>query len=166
MMRIPLHRKDGSVVAHALVDDEDAHLAARPWHVTDKGYVACSPRVGEPDLSRRLHRIVMNMGKDDDREVDHVNGDRLDCRRSNLRHATRAMNGQNVASHTGSTSPLRGVSWNAEKGRWRATGFVAGRQHHLGYFTDEEKAGAVAAAWRLANMPFTNEDRKSRTEDA
>ncbi len=42
-----------------------------------------------------------------------------------------------------------GVSWDAGKGKYRASGTIDGRLHHLGYFDDVLDAGVAASDFRL-----------------
>lgn len=101
-----------------------------------------------------MHRLLMGLAKGDPRTVDHINRDRLDNRRSNLRVVLSHENYQNVASRPGSTSAFRGVSWDKAKGKWRADVTLNGKNHYLGAFAVEELAAEVAASFRLAHMPF------------
>lgn len=85
-------------------------------------------------------------------EVDHINGDGLDNRRSNLRAATHALNLANQRPQQGRSSRFKGVSWNKQRRGWEAYIRVAGRQIHLGLFSDEGDAAlaydkAAIAAW-------------------
>jgi hypothetical protein len=161
---IPLPNKEGEIVAYATVDDEDAELADLRWYRGTKSYVmryltdmrydrlhwAVLRRVaGDPDLCFSRSGI----------QGDHINGDRLDCRRSNLRLVTPAQNGQNRKPRAGSLSGLRGVSWCKRNQKWAGRGFVAGKGYHLGYFEDKQEAAQVVQAWRLEHFPFTNEER-------
>lgn len=168
MIRIPLRSREGIVIDYALVDDEERDLADLVWWRNDQGYVLHDrPTNAAGKRERwRLHRVVMGLGpgRDDPRRVDHENGNRADCRRANLRIATPGQNAQNVASHSDGTSQYRGVSWNPRRKQWQAKACVAGKQKHIGWFRPEgeDEAGRTVAAWRLANMPYTNEDRKVR----
>lgn len=142
---IPLHAADGTVRGHALVDAEDAHLGEHSWSLTTEGYARRTPRVDGRKTCVYLHRLIA--GAQTGQDVDHVNRDRLDCRRSNLRLCTRAQNLQNVAGR-GGTSRHRGVSWHAKAERWRADVKVGGKQHYLGLFDSEESAAEAAIAAR------------------
>lgn len=85
--------------------------------------------------------------------IDHINGIRSDNRFVNLREATTTQNAQNSRSVRGK-SIWRGVCWETRKKRWRAMIRVNGKQRHLGYFEDEEKAAeAYQSAQRLFH-PF------------
>ena len=157
MIEIPL-RRARVVVAHALIDDIDAdRIAGRTWRITSYGYAITSI-----DQSRNvlMHRMILDAPAG--LVTDHVNGDKLDNRRENLRLVHQAQNNQNLPPHRTGTSPYRGVSWRTAKGRWAAQACVNNRQHHLGYFDDELEAARVAAEFRAAHMPFANPARDVR----
>ena len=78
--------------------------------------------------------------------VDHINGDRLDNRRSNLRTATPSQNNANSRDRP-RKSGFRGVYPHRPTGRWIAQVSVAGRPQHLGIFDDPRDA---ARAYDLA----------------
>lgn len=87
----------------------------------------------------RLREVENMTGMD----VDHVNGDTLDCRRVNLRLATRSQNAANRHREIRSFSRFRGVSPNHRGGKWRATITHQGRRMLLGSFDTEEAAAAA-----------------------
>jgi hypothetical protein len=158
---IPLRNRRGESVAHALIDVADAELAGFRWYL-DRGNVS---RSGKPYARRRdpdrpgsiyLHRMVLGLSADDPRKGDHINGDTLDCRRSNLRIVTTAQNAQNQGSRRGS-STYRGVTWDKARQKWMATGFLDGRHKTIGRFDTEEEAASASAAWRAEHMPFSSD---------
>lgn len=75
--------------------------------------------------------------------IDHANGNGADNRAKNLRDATPLQNLANTKLPRANTSGLKGVSWRASKGRWRATIREHGRHRHLGYFDDPLEAAAA-----------------------
>lgn len=79
----------------ALIDDEDVgRIPLTGWHRHPQGYA--SHRWQRPDGTHThilLHRLVMQAVKG--QELDHINHDKLDCRKANLRFVTRAQNNQN-----------------------------------------------------------------------
>lgn len=75
--------------------------------------------------------------------VDHINGDTLNNKRSNLRICTAAQNQMNRKAH-GVASKYRGVTWGPRQKKWRAAIQKDRKQHHIGYFMIEEDA---ARAW-------------------
>jgi hypothetical protein len=98
----------------ATVSEEDAPLLSKfTWYQTDKGYAATSIS-GATVL---MHRFVMD-AKGRNNIVDHINGDRLDNRRENLRIVSHSVNNQ-------SRSPIKkfpfiGVYFNKERRKYYA----------------------------------------------
>lgn len=117
---------------YAKVDDDDFEpLSKINWYYAKVGY-ACNRRVGY------MHRIVTKAPKGV--FVDHINGDKLDNRRSNLRFCNRSQNAANSIKAWGNTSKYRGVAWKKDKKKWKAYITYSGKQIHIGYFDDEELA--------------------------
>lgn len=109
------------------------------WCVND-GY-AVNAKYG------RLHRYLL--GAKVGEMVDHINGDKLDNRRANLRIATNSQNQANRRANRG-TSKFKGVCRQrrpTSKDVWVARIVVEGRQMHLGSFDAEiDAARAYDAA--------------------
>lgn len=136
MKEIPLTR--GYV---ALVDDEDFEwLSQWKWCVhfggTKYGKPYAMRRSG--DHTMRIHRLVMGCTKGDGRHIDHINGNSLDNRRSNLRDCTPSQNGENAHANRKGSSRFKGVS--QDRGRWRARIRVKRKLYSLGHFDTEEEA--------------------------
>lgn len=158
---VPLYAVNGSIKGYTLIDAADAEWAVQwRWSLWPDGYAFRCRRVEETDGGKAryvvtfLHRELMGLVRGDDLEVDHINRDRLDNRRSNLRVVTKQGNRQNMPSHNGSSSRFRGVHWAALQQKWRARIRVNGKNMHLGLFDNEDEAGAAARAARLQYMPF------------
>jgi hypothetical protein len=154
--KIPVYSK-GEVAAYALVDTVD-WLWARQyrWHLSE-GYAARSRRQGGPKgkpIRIFMHREVLGLKHGYKGKIaDHINGVRLDNRRTNLRVVTMLENGQNKPSFKGSTSKYRGVSWWTPYSKWRVQVMVAGHRTFLGAFEDEDEAGRVAAEFYAKHVP-------------
>jgi hypothetical protein len=86
-------------------------------------------------------------------ECDHINGNGLDNRRSNLRLITHRQNGQNM--HILKTSQYPGVYWDKGCRKWRTGLQVNSRLIHLGYFDNEYKA---YLAYRKAVKELTGQE--------
>jgi hypothetical protein len=79
----------------ALVDDQDFYaVSLLRWHLMKIGYASNNQRVGKGHQRIYMHRFILNPAKW--LEVDHLNGNRLDNRRSNLRVCTRRENARNT----------------------------------------------------------------------
>lgn len=151
--RMPLRGSDRrTVVAWALVSTEDyGVLSAFRWYRSSEGYA----RRSEGGRKVYMHRELLGLQPGDGLFGDHINGDRLDNRRENLRVVTRAQQQQNVPGQRGKSSEHRGVHWRKDIGRWNVQVRVNGTVHNLGVFDDEAEAAHVAAAFRERHMPFS-----------
>ncbi len=144
MKKIPLTRGK-----FALVDDCDFDdLSKHKWFCTRVGYAARNSRLSD-DCGRGkllyMHRILLGAQKG--QEVDHVNFDKLDNRRCNIRLASSRQNKCNRPIRPNNTSGFKGVSWAKRERRWIA--FVhdeAGRHKVVGYFLDKDAACAARCA--------------------
>jgi hypothetical protein len=147
----------------ALVDADVYEWAQRwQWKLSDWGYVI---RAGN---NRSLHRMVLGLEPGDKRQGDHKNGNKLDCRRSNLRIVTYAQNRQNERARRtyGGKPPAskhRGVFRRSEaymakraNGKpWYVKHKFEGKEHLGGHYATEEEANQVAIEWRKQHMPFS-----------
>ena len=88
------------------------------------------------------HRVAWKhyYEQDPQGEVDHINGNRLDNRIANLRVVTSLENKRNARRPNHNTSGCVGVSFRADKSRWRAFITLDNRSVHLGYFNDKDAA--------------------------
>ncbi len=100
-----------------------------------------------------MHRFLLNAPSGV--EVDHINGDKLDNRRANLRLATATENKWNFRLHRTNTSGYRGVHWHKASSLWHAEMYVCGRKTSLGYFRSAvDAARAYDAGVKKHRGPF------------
>ncbi len=115
-MRWPLINRAGEVVAFTQIDEEDLpRLGTKPWSIHSKGYATQLRGSGKKATRFLLHRLLV--GLTDSRVVDHINGDKLDNRRTNLRVCTSQQNNFNSSKPRGDNSHL-GV--HRSRNNWRA----------------------------------------------
>lgn len=121
MVKIALRNSPHS----AVVDACDEGASRDSWRLNRGGYVVRSARLGDARKTQLLHRVIMRAPGG--RIVDHVNGDRLDCRRSNLRFATQRENSRNAHStRNQKRGQFKGIYWDKSCQKWRAE--IAGGQ--------------------------------------
>ena len=72
--------------------------------------------------------------------VDHIDGNKLNNRRSNLRLVTRSQNQANRRHNRTSRSRYKGVTWHKRRKRWMARIQVRGRRITIGYYADALQA--------------------------
>lgn len=85
-----------------------------------------------------MHRQIMEPPAD--KVVDHIDGNRCNACRANLRICTRNENQFNQRKRRNGLSRFKGVTFNKQVGKWAAHYRLNGRLHHLGYFEDEVEA--------------------------
>jgi hypothetical protein len=85
-----------------------------------------------------LYRLIMNAPKGKD--VDHINGNALDNRKSNLRIATHSDNLANSKLHKNNTSGYRGICWAEYTKRWRVKITKNYKIYEMGYFDTKKEA--------------------------
>ena len=73
-------------------------------------------------------------------ETDHINGDKLDNRKNNLRIVTRSQNMMNKKRQKNNTSGFKGVSRSKEKKKWYARICYQGKEYFIGSFNNEKEA--------------------------
>lgn len=131
----------------ALIDDEDAHLSEVRWcaHVKKHGAIYARRYIRHEDGKQRglaLHREVLGLKTGDGSIVDHINGNGLDCRKTNLRLVTNQENGMNRAgAQAGSSSGFLGVTRHGSG--WRATIMANGKTKCLGTFATPKEANVA-----------------------
>ncbi|WP_408640432.1 AP2 domain-containing protein [Sphingobium chungbukense] len=121
----------------ALIDVADSSLLASGGWSVNEGYA-------QHKIRGKLHRAIIG---GDCEAIDHVNHDRLDNRRQNLRPSTQQANQFNKKPQ-GGRSRYKGVTWYPEQG-WVARITRDRKRHFLGAFpTDELAARAYDTAAR------------------
>ncbi len=154
----------------ALIDEVDAErVLAFKWSFLENrrghviGYGCRNTRSLQADGTWKQHKVLLHrfvIDAPDGVEVDHENGDGLDCRRDNLRIATRAQNVANTGRRKGSSSTFKGVYYRVERNRWRSEITIDGKRYDLGTYGNEIDAAiaydaAAFAAWgRFAFLNF------------
>lgn len=136
VVEIPL---DDNGKHFAIVDEADFHLfVGRAWCLSLNGYAIASD---EANVS--MHRVILGLSAGDGMDADHIDRDRLNNRRANLRACSRSENCCNKAKPRGWTNPYKGVSFNKKRNYWHAQVKLRGKNHFVGAFTTALEA-AVA----------------------
>ena len=132
----------------ALVDDENYEwLNQYKWSIS-KGYPARRLKRGNK-THISMHRLIMNFPKG--KEIDHINGNRLDNRKVNLRIVTRAGNMQNRGLSKVNKTGFKGIYFFIPNKKWQAHIRFNRKKIHLGYFVDKKEA---ARAYNWAALKY------------
>jgi len=147
MKTIPINSRRG-VIAFAKVDDDDfCKVSKYPWHFNSGGYQQTSllyKRNGK-NGSLMMHKLIMGNGPKG-MVLDHINRDKLDNRKENLRWATPSQNRANAGPFRTSKTGVKGVH-PGKRGRYRAQICNNGKIRSLGEFNTIDEA---AIAYRNA----------------
>jgi hypothetical protein len=139
----------------ALVDDDDyERLSKHKWYF-NHGYASrrCSTGVGKFRILY-MHRDIIDIPLG--YECDHVDGNKINNQKSNIRKATRSQNNANRRKKQGCLSKYKGVSKN--KGKWVAKIDVHNKTVRLGTYEKEEEA---AIAYNIAAFKYYGEYARS-----
>jgi len=132
----------------ALIDDEDFELVSSykwhaHWNPKTKSFYATT-NIRKPDgkwTLLRMHRLIIGAPKGV--EVDHINHETLDNRKSELRICTTSQNQHNAGKRADNTSGYKGVCWHKRCQKWYAQIMLNGKLKSLGYFDTPEAAHAA-----------------------
>lgn len=140
-----------------LVDDEDFEYLNQwnwtaSWDSHGKKYYVLRKNYQDykNPITIHMHRLIMNTPKG--MICDHINGNSLDNRKSNLRNCTHAENQRNRGKNKNNTSGYKGVS--PLSSGWVSNINVKGKRIYLGYFVDIIKA---AEAYDVASLKYFGE---------
>lgn len=116
------------------VDDEDFKRLNRwKWHLKSSGYACRTITHNNKKKALLMHRDIM--GAETGQELDHINRERLDNRKENLRFCTHAENMRNRGK-SGQYGCTGSVLWRERNQKWLAR--IS--QFYVGYFVTEDAA--------------------------
>lgn len=125
-----------------IIEDADCHLVdnGRTWYAVEKSsgkwYAAC--RLNYKTVF--MHRLLLGLSAGDGKKADHIDGNSLNNRRSNLRITDSFGNNRNRNKRTASVYTYKGVCLDKQNNKWSAYIGCAGKKIRLGRFMSEEEA--------------------------
>lgn len=139
----------------ATVDDSDYALVSRfkwsAWKHRRTYYAVRTICVHRKQQRVAMHRLIMGTPKC---LVDHINGNGLDNRRSNLRLATDSQNKWNMGKSSKGSTQYKGVHWRPRLKKFTCQISVNNRTRYLGLF---QTAIAAALAYDKAAVVLRGE---------
>lgn len=140
--KVIIERKNGQIIEFLI----DTNVLEKLKFLNSKWYVVACGTNGSfyimttfKNKKFYLHRFLMDAEKGE--EIDHINRDTLDNRRSNLRKVDRKSNCQNMKPH--SNTGLKGVTWIEKEKKYKAQIVVDYKNIYLGRFNNPENAYKV-----------------------
>ena len=127
----------------ALVDDEDFDWLNRfNWTYGTPGYAYRHKKIRGKIKVIYMHRFILeHHGYNLNGFVtDHINRNKLDNRKINLRVATYSQNHANIDKYGNKSSKYKGVCWDKSRNKWIVHIQINQKQAYIGRFDNEEDA--------------------------
>lgn len=150
MIELPITSKYGKG-EKVIIDDMDADLLYTTWCISPSGYVYTK----KFNKSVYLHRIILSrkLGRQLNgrkETTDHINGNKCDNRRENIRLATNTQNNWNTRPKKNGRSKYKGVCWHEGKQSWMVFIRNGVKRIYLGIFKKEDEIKAAKCYDRAA----------------
>ncbi len=131
---IELNKKRGKKSFTKVSEEDFEELDKYFWNRDAHGYAVRFPGI-------KMHRVIMRnpLGM----EIDHINGDRCDNTRENLRVCTRSQNQHNQKSRNSGLSKYKGVTYCKRVKKYLAQIVIDGKRKYLKYESSEEAAARI-----------------------
>lgn len=101
-----------------LVDDCDFELyGEKKWHISSTGYAVRRYIVDGKKVTVRLHRLIANTPSE--MFCDHINRNRLDNRKENLRNVSWRENRNNISVHKDNRIGERNIDFHKQSRKYR-----------------------------------------------
>jgi hypothetical protein len=136
----------------AIVDVSDIHLiSSNNWcSKITRGYPPYAGRLRKrgsvSEFHIAMHRLIVDAKASE--VVDHIDGNTLNNRRSNLRISSKSGNNQNARLRFDSTTGYKGVSLDARSGKYVGYTRNNGTRIHVGRFLTAQDAYAAVCKKR------------------
>ena len=126
-----------------LIDREDFDTINKfTWFKGRRGYPIAHLKLEGKKLTRPVHKVILSdVGKD--MNIDHINRDRMDNRRSNLRVCSHQENMFNQRKRNTNTSGYIGVAYHKAANKYESYINLDAKKHYLGLYDTAIEAARV-----------------------
>ncbi len=134
---IEIYTKNGTIIIDL---DMESLLKEYRFSIGLRGYATTSVR----HKHIYLHHLIL--GKKEGFVTDHINRNKLDNKKQNLRFVTRSFNNQNVLS--------KGYWYDKTRNNYQTYSVLNGKRKFLGRFKEESEAKLAVYNFRRKYLPF------------
>ena len=131
------HSSNSNDVFYFDIDDYDK-IKNYCWWINNWGYMYTTISNDLSSTSLLMHKLIYPTSNN--KKTDHINRNKLDNKKSNLRTAVTKENGKNISKSFDNMSGFIGVDWVKRRNKWRARIVCDGIAIHLGVFINKEDA--------------------------
>lgn len=124
------------MINHSILIDKEYSFLLKRWSFCDNGQGY--PVANIDSKKTYLHQLIL--GKKKGFVIDHINRNKLDNRKCNLRFVTQRQNCCNTTLSKRNTSGYKGIHWNSEINKWVARITNYRKSIHIGSFSVLEDA--------------------------
>jgi hypothetical protein len=134
------------------VDDEDYELVCEyTWFLNTYGYAITNIIHDGKRKQQSIHRMILGVS-DSKVLVDHINWNKLDNTRSNLRLCSQSENCRNRGPQKDNTSGVKGLNYDKQRNRWIAQIKLHGKRYKKSFFCKKyPDAKDLAIQWLKEN---------------
>ena len=122
-------------------DKEDlCLLEGKYWYMDDYGYLTHAYTINGRTYYEKFHKILMRVESKSKYCVDHINRNKNDNRKSNLRICRHKENDRNNNLYKNNKSGYIGVSYDERRNKWVSRICVDRKSIILGYYSEKDDA--------------------------
>lgn len=165
MKHITLNSKNNDGKLLIVDDDMFDYMSKTSWHIDKNGYAVAYQKGSYTKINGivkvirlKAHRVITNCPAN--MVVDHINGNKLDCRKENLRICTMAQNQMNKVKKATKPNSYKGVYFDKRRNHWYAMIGINRKMFRIGTFNSEIEAAlsydkrALELFGEFANLNF------------
>lgn len=140
--KLYLYDKNNEVIGYSIIDTEDVEIVSKyKWHLANE-YVITLVKDKNKVRTLFLNHLIMNFDKRKNKDLvcDHINRDRKDNRKENLRIVDFQTNGINKGTQSNNTSGTPGISYSKERKKWESYIKIGYKKINLGRYKTKKEA--------------------------
>ena len=156
---IIIRNRQGNEKCRAIIDlDDIKKVKDYNWCENGAGYIISNKTQSHPKLY--LHRFIIDYS--DEKFIDHIDGNTMNNRKSNLRIVNPQQNMMNRRAVKPTKSGVVGVNYVRKTNKWKAVIMINRKTIFLGYYNDLEEAIEVR---KQAEIDYFGEYRNKEDEE-